>query len=729
MSLRMVQFAHHIAEKFRLDGELARQVCAAFSRNDSSFFLSEYVPDIATEVELDRLFEIADFLGEMAALAPKRTRVINALRKAGKLTAAQEERAKLCTNGYELDDMLAAYRLNPRSRGQQALKKGLGDLTDVVQAQEIEKGTLEQRAEKLVGTHSSLKNTNDVLTGVKDILVERFSSDETVRALVREFAGEEGFLEVIPRKKESRFRKYAGQNLSPADVAGEELLSLLVAEDRKEVRVKLGVQLFHVTELLRQHFLENPDSIGFDLMCDAIDECWVRSLQPMVEKDVKGRLRAESEALVASRIKGDFRNKSSEKTTSGHFLSVGFFGAPHMGMAACGPDGRLLGATTLRKAGQDRAATANRIHQFLSRYRCRTILLRKGEETPLVKPHVERAVRSAGFDCAVLEHPWDERTRKLSAGEWIRNQFGDLDQQMQRAYALALSYLQPISLVSEIGVDMFDLHPLQHLISPATLRRIVSRCTAQAKLAQGLPGGKIPAYLADLFPALTREKAGKIQARLLKSPLASKVEFSEVNGTDEDIVRNLVGYIVIPTSPHPLDRTRVHPDHFQWVEEMSEELGCSVEALINEPELLRSLRTEDYVKSIYMEQRLMGQLAAGQLHAQGTRPKAGRKLKLSEIKEGAIVAGRVTNITPFGVFVDINAVCDGLVHISQLADGYVENAEQVVSVGEEINVRVVSVNPKKRRISLTMKKLGQLAPKVRPSKGQLSNLADHFRNR
>jgi len=94
-----------------------------------------------------------------------------------------------------------------------------------------------------------------------------------------------------------------------------------------------------------------------------------------------------------------------------------------------------------------------------------------------------------------------------------------------------------------------------------------------------------------------------------------------------------------------------------------------------------------------------------------------------------VVQGTVTNITPFGVFVNVNSVCDGLIHISQLADTYVENAEQVVSLGDRINVRVLKVDPKKRRISLSMKGMGTSAPKVKPSQGQISNLVDHFSNR
>jgi ribosomal protein S1 len=133
---------------------------------------------------------------------------------------------------------------------------------------------------------------------------------------------------------------------------------------------------------------------------------------------------------------------------------------------------------------------------------------------------------------------------------------------------------------------------------------------------------------------------------------------------------------------------------------------------------------------MFLDQKLTEQLRMGQQYITSFKTSGRRKkLNLAELKEGAVVKGRVTNITKFGVFVDINAVCDGLIHISQLADDYIETPDQVVKLDDEVDVRIMKVDKKKRRISLSMKKLGDKAPKIRPSHGQLTNLADHFKNR
>jgi uncharacterized protein len=187
---------------------------------------------------------------------------------------------------------------------------------------------------------------------------------------------------------------------------------------------------------------------------------------------------------------------------------------------------------------------------------------------------------------------------------------------------------------------------------------------------------------------------------------------------------------MIPNAEFALDRTMAHPDHYSWLADICENLRISPDSLISDPEAVRSFSDAGVEQKLFIEKKLICQLQAGQRFSGASgffKPK--KKYKLAELTEDAVVSGRVTNITPFGVFVNINAVCDGLIHISQLADTYVESADQVVSVNDIVNVRILKVDAKKRRISLSMKGLGQQSPKVSPSQRQLTDLASHFQNR
>ncbi|NLG15934.1 MAG: hypothetical protein GX556_01230 [Fibrobacter sp.] len=246
----------------------------AFEKGDSPYYIAEYKPEIAIELSISSLWEIYDFLQGMEELSVKKKRLITALKKADKLTPAVEKRVNLTSSSFDLDDLMISLRPNPRSKGQLALKKGLNSIADLVVKQEEEKIPIEELAAPFIGKDPSLSSVEEVLQGVKDILAERFAYDETVRAMAREFAYDDGFVEVIPKnKKDPAYSSYLNKSIPVQELSKEEILRFCVDEEKKLVRLKLGVQLFRITELLRHHFIINPDSVGFDLICEAIDEC------------------------------------------------------------------------------------------------------------------------------------------------------------------------------------------------------------------------------------------------------------------------------------------------------------------------------------------------------------------------------------------------------------------------------------------------------------------------
>ena len=317
-----------------------------------------------------------------------------------------------------------------------------------------------------------------------------------------------------------------------------------------------------------------------------------------------------------------------------------------------------------------------------------------------------------------------------SQSEWMQREFSLLlDEDMRKLYGIGLQYLRPVSLISKIGVDYYTVHPLQKLLPAQNLIEYITRIATLNGLQQGILIKDIGESSLKNIPVVTTEIIQAIKTSDTQNQIASKNDLLQVPGMTEVVFRNISGFIIVNNAPEVLDRTLIHPDFFSWLEDVSEQLNISFETMVSDPEIVRSYTTDDVVRKIYIEKKLIAHLAVGKKYLAIAAPKVKRKQKLNEVKEGAIVSGRVTNITPFGVFVNINAVCDGLIHISQLADEYVETPDQVVAVGDKVDVKILKVDIKKRRISLSMKNLGPQGPKVRPSKGQLDNLADHFKNR
>ena len=726
----MIEFSKQIAERWNIPTSVAEQVCQSYVKGDSPYYLGEYHPILCMELSISQIWEIFDFLKEMDDLSSKKKRALNAYKKAQLISPDLERRINLTTNSFELDDLLIPVRPNPRSRGQIAAGKGLKPLADHILAQSNDTATIEELAAPYIGTNPSLNSFEEVISGVKDVMAEMIAYDETVRAMAREFAFEDGFFEIVPKnKKDPDFTQYIGRSIPVQKVSNEELLRLFAAEEKKRVRVKLGVQLFRITELLRHHFITNPDAMGFDLICETIDESWLRLLQPIVERDVKIRFFEKAQAWASRQMVIDLEKLFSEELSRGHLLVVDAGSAKQVLLIAVNGKGELLGTTTERKLPDGKAVVNERLKQFVGRYRAEKIAIIENEGASLADSLLEQVFTGWEKLPDVFRYKPDASGTAIR-NEWIQREFESLlDDSMKKMYADALLLLKPISLLSNVGIEFYIVHPFQSIMPQQKVLEIVSRIQTAAQLMAGIPIKEIIDSPVNQIPAISQKQLQAIKSADMEGLITTKNDLLKVPGITEVAFRNIAGFLLIPGADSLLDRTLVHPDYFDWFDEIAEQLTVSIETLITEPEYLRSYMTDDFRKKIVIEKKLINQIASARRFVFQPAAKVRRKLKLTEVKEGAVVSGRVTNITQFGVFVNIHAVCDGLIHISQLADEYVETPEQVVSVNDRVDVRVLKVDVKKRRISLSMRNLGTMAPKVRPSRGQLDNLAEHFKNR
>ncbi len=728
----MKEYSKYIVDTWNISEALAKELCECYEKGYSPYYCADYRPAVAVELDAAGVWVVYDFLRKMAELSPKKKRLLNALKKNGKLTADLEKRIVHGTNSFELDDMLLPERLNPRSKGQLALKKGLGECADAILAHQDGAVPLDDIIAPFIGKDPSLATGDDVIANVKDIVAERFAYDETARTMVREFMYDDGFFEVVPKGKAAdELSRFVGKQVAVHEVSKEELLMLLSAEDRKVARVKLNVQLFRITELLKHHFVVNPDSSGFSLISEAIDDSWIRLLQPIAERDVKERLRAEAEDWAVGVVRQSLQKQLVQEGEEKACIACGMPDKKAFAVVACNDRGRLYGAAVEKRIVADKPAVSERLRQFVLRYRPERIVVADNENAGSAEAIIAVSLEAAGARPEVVRVKPAERRPDIATSAWMKKEFADLEEPMQRVFGAAIGYLQPLRLVPRIGAEYFSLHPLQRCVSPARLAECVDRITTGMVLERGVPAHELGAALTavNLEPFIHEATKKEIIAHGQKTPLASKDDLLKVPGISEGEFKSLAGYVLVSTADFALDRTMVHPDHFSWIAKMCDQLQLPPEALVNNPEAVRSFPEPDFAKKLFIEKKLVGQFAAGQRFGALAFTKSKRKLKLTEIEEGSVVSGRVTNITPFGVFVNINAVCDGLIHISQLADTYVESADQVVSVGDVVNVRILRVDVKKRRISLSMKGLGHQGPKVSPSKRQLTDLASHFQNR
>jgi len=454
---------------------------------------------------------------------------------------------------------------------------------------------------------------------------------------------------------------------------------------------------------------------------------WLRLLHPSVESDVKERFRAEASAWAGKEIMSGLTKCLTEELSRSSVFVVDTAGKKDYNIVAVSSQGDLLGATAEKKALPGKQFTlSERLRQFFIRHRPNVVLVPDTSEIP------EELIAQVNANLSNQVEVKRVKAVKsnISQSEYMQKRdFAILEPQTRDLFGLAVLYLQPLSIIPHLGTSFYKIHPLQDALTQESFSALVNRVLEYVQLVKGVSIKDIVDSPLSKLRSVSKELIAAIRAADIAEPVDAKNDLLKVKGITESAFRNIAGFVVIPNAEDPIDRATVHPEQFPLIEKIVDDLTVSHETMVSTPEVLNSFDALDSLTRAFIQKRLMPQLQTAQRFQSIVSSKAKRKLKLAEVKEGVVVSGRVTNITQFGVFVNINAVCDGLIHISQLADEYVETPDQVVAVGDRVDVRILKVDTKKRRISLSMKNLGNKAPKVKPSKGQLDNLAEHFKNR
>ncbi|MDD5675209.1 MAG: Tex-like N-terminal domain-containing protein [Chitinivibrionales bacterium] len=569
----MIQFAKHIVQTYGISEPLAQTLCACFVKGDTPYYCSEYIPAVAAEMESDQVWDIFEFLREADRLPPKKKRLISILQKDGKLTNALQQRIDVCTDPFELDDLLLPLRPNPRSKAQLALKKGLGDLAAALVCQQDKGLDLPGRAGALVGTEASLKSAEDVLAGVKDILAERFAYDETVRAMTRDFVLEDGFFEISVRHKtDEMFAEYAGKQLPIAQCSKEQILSFLSAEEQKRIRCKISVQLFRITELLRHHCIVDPDAAGFDLICEAIDESWLRLLQPIVERDVKERLARTCVQWALKTMAADLRAALPTASEPRTMVIAGVFENTALVMVACNNEGRLIGATQEKITPGKSAQPTDRLRQFITRHRPAATIVLDNSQNAEIEALLGALLGGGATLKRIKAIPADAG---LAASPWVMQHCANCDDNIRLLYAVSLRETPPLQIVSEIGTSFFTIHPLQVYLTEAQTTAVIRRIRGVAALQRGILPADFFNAVERLFTTLSADCLKQNPAKTLPAPLTAKDNILSIAGMTEALFRNVAGFVVIPDAPNPLDRTLMHPDHFEWINSLAQECRIS----------------------------------------------------------------------------------------------------------------------------------------------------------
>lgn len=675
------------------------------------------------EVQIAKISEIAQQLGETAK---RKETIIKTISAQGKLTPELEMRIKDCWTPTELEDIYLPYKPKRKTRAQAARERGLEPLAMIITlGRETDP---EQAARRFV--KGEVKSAEEAIKGAQDIIAENISEDERSRRIVRSAFKRQAVItaKVVKSKAETdeaaKYSDYFDFSEPLNRCSSHRLLAMRRGEADGILKVSISADDDECTGKLERLHVHGYGKCS-KLMTQAVDDAYKRLLRPSIETEFAtlSKEQADNEAIkvFATNLRQLLLAAPlGQKRTMG--IDPGF--RTGCKVVCLDAQGNLLHHEAIfpdfcRQGGKQQGENAaERIKYMARQYDIEAIAIGNGTASR----ETESFIKSL---CLNRANTQDDGTQAndvqvfvvsedgasvYSASKEGRDEFPDKDATVRGAVSIARRLMDPLAELVKIDPKSIGVGQYQHDVDQSKLKHAldmaIESCVNSVGVNLNTASKHLLTYVSGLGPTLAQNI---VDYRAANGPFGSRAQLKKVPRLGPSAFEQCAGFLRIPGAKNPLDNTAVHPESYKIVEHMANDCHCTVAQLVNDKGKRQQIDLKCYVTETVGMPTLTDIMQ--ELEKPGRDPRGvakefsfdNRIHTIEDLQIGMILPGIVTNITNFGAFVDIGVHQDGLVHISQMADKYISDPMQVVSLHQHVSVRVIEVDNKRRRISLSMK--------------------------
>jgi uncharacterized protein len=706
-----------VARELGITPGQVQAVAGLFAEGATVPFIARYRKELTGSLDEVALAAVRDRLSDLKALDARKEAIVRSLTEQDVLTGELSKAVEDAQTLPELEDIYLPYRPKRRTRAIIAREKGLEPLADLVfrQAEGVDPSG---QASAFVNPEKGVETTEEALAGARDIIAERISEDAEVRAGMRSFFEKHAMLksEVYTgaEEKAATYRDYFNWQEKASAAPGHRVLAVL--RGNREAFLKLSVRPDEdeALALLQSMACRRKNPCAEQVRLAVVDG-YRRLLAPSLENEIKGALkeRSDDEAIgVFARNLKELLMAPALGRKRVLAMDPGF--RTGCKVVCLDAQGSLLHhdviypvASSAKKAEE----AGIMVKDLVDRFKVEAIAIGNGT----AGRETESFVRGLKPPVPIVMVN-ESGASVYSASETARREFPDHDVTVRGAVSIGRRLMDPLAELVKIDPKSIGVGQYQHDVDQAKLKRklddVVESCVNAVGVEVNTASTELLTYVSGLGPVL----AGNIVSyRDKNGPFTSRKDLKEVPRLGAKAFELSAGFLRIRDGSHPLDASAVHPERYSLVERMARDLGCSLIDLMRDRPLREKIDLERYVSDSVGMPTLRDILS--ELDKPGRDPRetfepfsfAEGITGIEDLQAGMELPGIVTNVTNFGAFVDIGVHQDGLVHISQLADRFVKDPSQVVSVGRKVTVRVLEVDAARRRISLSMRKRGAKA--------------------
>ncbi len=678
-------------------------------------FIARYRKEATGSLDDEQLRILDERLTYLRNLEERKTLVLSSIEEQGMLDDVLRAKIAAATTLVAVEDLYRPYKPKKKTRASVAKERGLEPLALFIRLQNA-KEPLEKEAEKYIDEEKEVDSAGAAIAGAMDIIAESVSDDADIRARIRELTFKEGIIASVAKEAEtaSVYEMYYEYSEPVSKIVGHRILALNRGEKEKLLSVKIEAPREKIEELLKRQIITSENPYTTPVLEAVCEDAYLRLIEPSIERDIRNELTEKAEDGAITVFGKNLKQLLLQPPVSGQVV-LGWDPAFRTGckLAVVDETGKVLDTKVIYPtAPQNKVAEAKaELKKLVDKYGVTLISLGNGtasrESEQIITDFIKESAPAVKY---VIVN--EAGASVYSASKLATEEFPNFDVGQRSAASIARRLLDPLAELVKIEPKAIGVGQYQHDMNQKKLDGALGGVVEAAVNSVGVDLNTASVPLLEYVSGVSKAVAKNIVAyREKNGRFISRAQLLKVDKLGPKAYEQCAGFMRIPGGENILDNTSVHPESYDATLKMLKELNLTLEEIKENPSLLKLIKDvgkvaaslgvgEPTLRDIIEELKKPGR------DIREDMPKPILKsdvMEMEDLKPGMRLKGTVRNVIDFGVFVDIGVHQDGLVHISQICDRYIKHPLDAVSIGDIVEVEVMSVDVAKKRISLTMK--------------------------
>jgi len=704
----------HIAQLLNVPMQGLVAVIELLDEGGTVPFIARYRKEATGNLDEVQIRDIEEKLAYFRDLDARRETILASIAEQGKLTDELKARIEATLDKSELEDLYLPYKPKRRTKATIAREKGLEPLAQYLWAQQPGPDPLDVYAATFLSAEKGVANVDEALEGARHIVAEMISEDADLRKALRQMMFDEGV--VVSRKltdavdEQEKFKMYYDYREPVKTIPSHRMLAIRRGESENVLYFVIEMEPLRCTGLLRDRILREPGDWTPQLEL-AIDDAWQRLMNSSIQTEIRLELKKRSDTEAIGVFRDNLQNLLLAPP-AGPISVLGIDPGIRTGckIAVVDETGKFLAHDVIFLQGRgDTSTAAAKLKALLVEHTVRAIAIGNGTASRETDAFVRDFLRNEGLSSIFSVTVSESGASVYSASEVARQEFPDLDLTVRGAISIARRLQDPLSELVKVDPKSIGVGQYQHDVDQRQLQQgletVIESCVNRVGVDLNTASWTLMRYVAGINE---RTAINIVTFRNENGRFRSRVQLKAVPGIGPKTFEQAAGFLRIRGGENILDMTAVHPESYPVVEQIAQSLGVTVEEIIKDPKSVEKVDRSKLQAGTFTLNDILEELKKPGRDPRDkfVAPSFNEAVKeIADVQPGMVLEGVVTNVTKFGAFVDIGVHQDGLVHISELSNRYIRDASEAVKAGQIVKVKVLSADPKIKRIALSIKAL------------------------